>query len=294
MARDLAAVHATPSWANFASGSELATALLSNKVDILTSVTAVPMVPLILNNAGFKIVYVTDSSINDDEIVAKDSIKSMADLVGKKVTYTSSTGQQYAFDTAAKVAGLAPTKFQNIDLPPEDGTAALLRGSVEAASLYQPYADKVAATPGFHVLTTDGELTKATNGGYQVADFVAVSSSYLSAHPDVVRAFVKALGQAASLYKSNPQQAAKLSWKQDGAPNPTAALNLLKTSIYPTLSDQTTSAFLGKPGSPGALAQVIVNIGAFEKQLGTVSSAITLKQAQSLLDPGPVQAAASG
>lgn len=293
MTKDLSAANAKPSWSTFNSGADLATALISDKVDILTSVTAVPMIPLIANKVDFKIVYVTDSSINDNEIVAKNSIHSMADLVGHKVTYTSGTGQQYAFDTAAKAAGLAPSKFNNIDLPPEDGTAAILRGEVDAASLYQPYANKVANTPGYHVLTTDGQLTKQTHGSYQVADFVAAKTSYIKAHPQIIQAFVKALGQAASLYKSDPQQAAQKSWKQCGAPNPKAALALLKTSVYPTLADQTTSSYLGTPGSPGALAKVITNIGAFENQIGTVSTKITMSQAQALLDPAPAQAAAS-
>jgi ABC-type nitrate/sulfonate/bicarbonate transport system substrate-binding protein len=290
VAKDLAAVGAKATWSNFDTGADLATAFLSNKVDILTSVTAVPMVPLIANSVPFKIVYVTDSSVNDDEIVAKDSIHSMKDLVGQKVTYSSGTGQQYAFDTAAKVAGLSPDKFPNVDLPPQDGTAALLRGEVDAASLYQPYADKVAATPGFHVLYTDSQLSQDTHGSYAVADFVAVKTSYLQAHPKIIQAFVKALSQGAQLYQSDPAKAASLSWKEDGAPNSAAALGLLKTSIYPTLSQQVTSAYLGKPGSPGKLGNVIENIAEFEKQLGTVSTSISLSQAQQLLDPSPAMA----
>jgi ABC-type nitrate/sulfonate/bicarbonate transport system substrate-binding protein len=291
MAKDLAAAGATTTWSTFDTGAALATAFLSNKIDIVTSVTAVPMVPLIANSVPFKIFYVTDSSVSDDEIVAKDSIHSMKDLVGQKVTYTSGTGQQYAFDTAAKVAGQNPDKFQNIDLPPQDGTAALLRGQVEAASLYQPYADKVAKTAGFHVLYTDNQLTQATHGSYRVADFVAAKTSYIQAHPKIIEAFVKALSQGAALYQGDPAKAASLSWKQDGAPDSSAALGLLKTSVYPTLSQQLTSAYLGKPGSPGELGSVIENVASFEKQLGTTSTTISLSQAQQLLDPDPAMSA---
>ena len=146
------------------------------------------------------------------------------------------------------------------------------------------------------MLYTDNQLTQATHGSYRVADFVAAKTSYIQAHPKIIEAFVKALSQGAALYQGDPAKAASLSWKQDGAPDSSAALGLLKTSVYPTLSQQLTSAYLGKPGSPGELGSVIENVASFEKQLGTMSTTISLSQAQQLprSRPRPCRPAVEG
>jgi taurine transport system substrate-binding protein len=285
---ELKKVNAVPSWHTFNSGHDLATALASNSINIVTSVTGVPMAPLIVQNFPFRIFWVTDSSINDDEIVATNAIQNMAGLAGQKVTYTSATGQQYSFLTAAKIAGLSASSFTNVDLPAAQGAAAILRGDVVAADLYQPYADQVAHTAGFHVLMTDAQLTAATKGSYRVADFVASSQGYMKAHPAIISAIVNALSEAANLYKNDPAKAAALSWKQDGAPSPAAALSLLQTSTYPTLQQQTSSAFLGTPGHPGAMASVIKNIADFDQSIGSIPSTVTLAQANALIDSRPL------
>ena len=95
--------------------------------------------------------------------VAKPSIKSLADLKGKKVTYTANTTAEYFLLKQLASVGLTFKDIQPVPLDPASGLAALMGGSVDALSNSAPYS-RTAVARGFPILADGGSIVRGSLG----------------------------------------------------------------------------------------------------------------------------------
>jgi sulfonate transport system substrate-binding protein len=136
-------------WKSFVSGPPLMEALGAGAIDFGT---AGETPPIFAQAAGAPLLYLGSEapSPRGEAILVHESssIRSLADLRGKKVALNKGSNVHCLYIRALEKAGLAPSEVTPVYLAPADGRAAFERGSVDAWVIWDPFlAAAQAALP---------------------------------------------------------------------------------------------------------------------------------------------------
>lgn len=127
------------------------------------------------------------------------SIRSPADLKGKKVAVTRGTDPHIFLLRALDSAGLAEKDIELVPLQHADGKAALERGVVDAWSGLDPYIAQLEVEKGYQLFFR--------NKGWNSTGFLNVREAFLRAYPDAVARVLRAYERARQWTLANPIQA---------------------------------------------------------------------------------------
>jgi len=186
----------------FSSGTEETTAILSGQLDA-AYVGPNPAINAWQKSSGSAIKIISGAATGGASIVVKKGITAAAQLKGKSLA-TPSLGntQDVALRYWLKQHGLTTTTTGGGDAfikPTKPNSAAVLQfksGQIAGGSEPAPYDIQMVQDGGTVLLSEPGVTT-----------LLVVTQSFLSAHPDIVAALVKAQVQANDFIKSNPTQA---------------------------------------------------------------------------------------
>ncbi len=152
--------------------------------------------------ADIKSVFFTDASYGQDVIVAKKEIRTISDLMGKKISVIGINSFSHIWVLALlENNGLHEEDVQlaNVDNP--DVPGALASGEVDAGHTYGPYVAQ-AIKAGFHIL--GGATTKEIHG--IIIDDLAFHSKIIKDRPDDIRKIIKALDRAVLYLQTNQRE----------------------------------------------------------------------------------------
>ncbi len=127
-----------------------------------------------------------DYSIGADEIVADNSIKTIADLKGKQVAYPFSTCDNLREVYALKQVGMTEADIQGVDTTPEIVPPALAAGAIAGAT-YQPnvsLALKLGEGKRYKVLYTSKEAPGL------ITDVLYFKGDFIQSNPDEAFAII--------------------------------------------------------------------------------------------------------
>jgi len=193
------------------SGTDETTALLAGALDA-AFVGPNPAINAYQKTNGELIRIVSGVASGGAFLVVKPSIKSAADLKGKKLA-TPSLGntQDVALRTWLKSKGLSTTTTGggDVSIVPQDNSTtvtAFQTGAIDGAWVPEPYATKLQKEGGV-ILVNEADLWP--NGKFVTTNLV-VTTKFLADHPDVVSNLLKGLSTSIALIKSDPAQAEKL------------------------------------------------------------------------------------
>ena len=154
----LAPLKVRVSWHEFTSGLPLLEALNLGNVDVSADVA--DTVPVFAQAAGAKLVYFAEETASPAAqaivIPANSSIKSVADLKGKKIAVTKGAGSHYLLLAALKDAGVNFKEISPAYLSAADGRAALVSNNVDAWVAWDPFLTIAQRQSGAKVLA-DGK-----------------------------------------------------------------------------------------------------------------------------------------
>jgi sulfonate transport system substrate-binding protein len=169
----------TVTWTE-ASGPQLLEGLNTGVVDFGHSGDAPPIFAQAAGGQFLYIGYAPDSPKSEAILVQKDStIKTVADLKGKKIGLNKGSNVQYFLVRALAKAGLKYTDVELVFLPPAGGRAAFEKGAIDAWAIWEPY--RTAAETALSARTlTDGVGLVANN------DLFFVSKSFAQANPQLI------------------------------------------------------------------------------------------------------------
>lgn len=172
-------------WVEFPSGPPIMEALNVGSIDIGRSGDTPPVVA---QAAGVPFVYVGTSepkSRSSAILVKKNStIRTLADLKGKKIAFGKSTSAHYLTIKLLQSAGLSLKDIEPVYLAPADARSAFNQGSVDAWVIWDPFNAATAAQSDVRVLrTSEGLVTNR--------DFYLASRSFAHDNPDVIKALRK-------------------------------------------------------------------------------------------------------
>ncbi|MEU3399568.1 taurine ABC transporter substrate-binding protein [Streptomyces filamentosus] len=236
-------------WVRFDSGGDVNTAVIAGAVDLglvgSSPVTKGLSAPL---DIPYKVLWIHDLIGDNEALVAKEEIGSVAALKSRKVATPFGSTAHYSLLAALEAAGLGASDVTLVDLQPQDALAAWQRGDIDAAYVWTPSLTELRKTG--KVLVTSREIGAA---GKPTADLGVVTDAFAAAHPEVVDAWLSAEDQAVKLAKSDPAKAARAIGAELNL-TPEQARAQLSELVLLTAKEQQAPAYLGKPGKPGALA----------------------------------------
>ncbi|WP_045836423.1 ABC transporter substrate-binding protein [Hyphomicrobium sp. 99] len=161
------------------------------------------VINLVANGNAYRVVMPIDYSNGADALVAEKSIKSLADLKGKKVAYPFATCDNLLVAFALQQAGLTEADVEGLDTTPENVAAALMGGAVAGAT-YEPNVSKILkldANGGYHAL-----YTSASAPGL-ITDILYFSTDYIEKKPKAVEGVIKGYIDGMAFLKEHPDEA---------------------------------------------------------------------------------------
>jgi len=130
------------------------------------------------------------------------SIKTVADLKGKKVAVTKGSYAHHLLYILLKNAGLTVNDIKLIHLAPADLVASFQHKDVDAAVTWEPFLSKVEEAGGRLIADGTG-IKKGELVIFAVDDFA-------KKNPELVKTLLQIYQRGAEFIKANPDEAAKL------------------------------------------------------------------------------------
>ena len=205
-------------WTEFPAGPVLLEGLNVGSIDFGT-VGEAP--PIFAQAAGANLVYVGNeppSPASEAIVVPKgSSLRTLADLKGKKVALNKGSNVHYLLLKALEKAGVAYADIQPVFLPPADARAAFERGSVDAWAIWDPFLAAAEKQIGARVLA-DG---KGLVANYQ---FYLASRTYAEKNPEILRIVLDEVAKVDEWGRNNPDEVATILSAQTGLSRDVVAL----------------------------------------------------------------------
>ena len=221
-------------------------------VDLRTGPSGGAMVPLLISNASNASMSAALAGINNHlkdpdvvavaqmlrydrwfGIVAKNDVKSVADLKNKKVAITIGNASESYWYDVLRHANLDADEFKsamvNVEAP--EMVAAIERGNVQAFSAWEPWLSRtVLNVPNTRVLVDD-------IGRVQDVGFIYMNRRWIEANRDTAVRFMKAMKEANDFILKEPEKTKEIVGKM---------LNLPKNLLDAMMPKVTFTLVLGK------------------------------------------------
>jgi len=186
----------TTRWSNFVSGTGMSEAMLAGDIDIAYSQGLAPFVAAVNDGVPITLVGVALAyGANDDCIVRDDAgitAANATELEGKTVAVPVNTMADFGFRLTLDALGVDAEAVEVLDQDPETVAASLVSGKVVMACAFGAESLASMRTVGSSMLSA----SEKTEAGITSFDIVSVRDAFLAAHPDRVRAFLRAVHEA--------------------------------------------------------------------------------------------------
>jgi taurine transport system substrate-binding protein len=247
-------------WSEVGSGAEINTAIAAKSVDIGLAIGSSPTAAGISQSLPYELIGIVDNiGPAEDMIVRKAAnIKNPSDFKGKKVATPFGSTSHFRLLGFLKTNGLTEKDLTVLDLKPDAEVAAWQRGDIDAAYVWSPAKAKMLEAGGDYFPTSE----KLDAQGYVIADLIVCRTEFSKEFPDAVTGFLHAYGNALSMFKTNPTEAAAIVAKQAGV-TPEVAKRDMDEYDFVTFERQLSAEWLGPPGAPGKFASVLKSTADF-------------------------------
>jgi sulfonate transport system substrate-binding protein len=200
----LAPLGVTVTWREFTSGLPLLEAINIGSVDFGADVA--DTVPIFAQAAGAKLAYIAEEAASPTAqailVPKSSSLKTVADLKGKKVAVTKGAGSHYLLLVALAKAGLGFKDISPAYLTPADGRTAFVGNSVDAWVAWDPFLSSTLKQSEARVLA-DGSNGLASYKRYYLA-----SAAYAETHGEALNVIFNKLAETGKWVKAHPAEAA--------------------------------------------------------------------------------------
>jgi sulfonate transport system substrate-binding protein len=170
----------TVTWQEFPTGPKLLDGLKAGAVDFAHTGDSPPILAQAAGAPFLYIGYAPDGPKSEAILVHKESsIKTVADLKGKKIGLNKGSNVHYMLVRALDKAGLKYTDVELVFLPPPDGRAAFEKGTIDAWVIWEPYRTTAELSSGARTLI-DGTGLVSNN------DFFFVAKPFAQVHPEAI------------------------------------------------------------------------------------------------------------
>ena len=187
----------------FANYSDSIAALSSGQVDANCQTWSDTMAP-IAKGVPLKAVLVNDNSAGNDAVMAGTKFKSLKDLKGKTIALEEFSVSHFLLATGLTKAGMKPADVKIVNLSAGDAAAAFMSGRVDAATVWNPWVNKIELSGKGKALFTSKEIPGL------VPDLLVVQEKSLAANRKDFIGMVKAWYDVEKFIRDNPDEAVKI------------------------------------------------------------------------------------
>jgi len=183
-------------------GHRAAEMLFSGEADIATSSEVVVMFNA-FHRDDFRVLCTFVSSDNDVKILARagSGITSVADLRHRRIGTIRNASAHFFLTQALQMAGVGRGDATIVGIAPEEAAARLADGSVDAVSVWDPYATQIREIFG------DGVVALPHDRAYIETFNAIAAAAFIAREPDRVDAALRALIQAVDFINAAPERA---------------------------------------------------------------------------------------
>jgi len=183
--------------------SDQLTAVSGGQLDV-SGVTVNDLVVPLSKGVDLRAVGVVDISDGGDALVAHKSIVSLDQLKGKRIATELGTVDHLLMMVGLEQAGLGESDIQFTNMSMNDAGPALLSGSLDAASLYEPFVSMATTGGEHHVLFSSADVPGL------IADLLVVKGEMADERPEDVKNMLHAWYDALEYWKANPEESLEI------------------------------------------------------------------------------------
>ena len=247
-------MHAHVVLKEFASGPAALTAIASGALQFMTEIGNPPVAAAISRGVPLDVIWNDETFTDGEGLVARNGagISSLADLPGKRVAVVSGSSSDYVLTKALAKAGVDRSKIKLINISPPAMLSAWQNKSIDAAFVWTPVINNLAAHGGKIVFTDGKAVAYAPSVNLSV-----VNSTWAKAHPDLVVAFLRAQEQGVDYTRTHTADALKTMASGSGISVALARVELAGIEYFDAKQQLTPQGI----GAPGKAAGSAVGIG---------------------------------
>lgn len=188
-------------------------ALISGEIDLI-GITFESIVLSNMKSLPMQVVGITDISSGGDGIIAKPTIKSIADLAGKRVAFPEGQPSHLFLLYHLDKVGMSPSKIVPV-LTDDAGKAGELfaAGQVDAAVTWEPWLSTAVKAGNGNILVTSKGATDILIGIF------AADRNRVDANKTKLRAFIRGWYRSVAYAKEHPAEANPIMAKGMGMPD---------------------------------------------------------------------------
>ncbi len=184
------------------------------------------------------IVLVNDNSTGNDQVIASEEIRTIADLKGKKVGLEAGVVDHFLLLLGLQTAGLTASDVEIVNLETGAAAAAFAAGQLDAVAVFAPFTTQALKREGSHTLISSVDYPGA------IPDHLVLSRELVETRPDDVQKIVDAWFRTLDYIEANPQEALDIMAKQAGVSTEEYEAYDAGTTLF-TLDDNLTAFELG-------------------------------------------------
>ncbi|MGH7071119.1 MAG: ABC transporter substrate-binding protein [Acetobacteraceae bacterium] len=240
-------------WMNVGSGGAFNTLAAAGGIDVGLGHGTSPLAAALAVGIGLKAVAMCDNIAGAEEMTVRTSkhITTPKDFIGKTVAVPFGSTSNF------RLAGFLDRnhllgKVKLVYMSPPEMVAAWKRGEIDAGYVWPPAKGTLLADGG-EVYETYKELDAA---GYVIGDLISVRDVILQKYPATVVTLLRAYGKAYEISEQDPGKASAMIGKELDL-KPADALADMKEYQFISLKESMSPDWLGPPGKPGRLAEVL-------------------------------------
>lgn len=203
----------------FPSGGDLLTAVVGGSVAIGSS-GATPTTTLRSRPYPIRIIAQMSDISGAQQIIVKQSLKSLDELYGKKIAIMRGTASEALFNSFVKAYGFDASKVELVSMAPAEMLSSFVRGTVDAVTVWEPHTTRARKSGSGKLLVSGTKSNIPGKEGmrriYGDHSVLFTTESFLKEQPGPTQAVLKALAKAGDFIASNRAEATMILSKEFG------------------------------------------------------------------------------
>ncbi|MBC2713640.1 MAG: aliphatic sulfonate ABC transporter substrate-binding protein [Desulfosarcina sp.] len=197
---------------NFYASSGRMGSLVAGDLDVAATGSISAIALMASGSKAFQAFGTPDSYATVEGIIAKENIKSIKDLKGKRIAAPFASSAHVLVLDVLEQNGLDPEKdLTLLNLKVNEMPAAMGSGEIDACAAWTPHFNKLLNMPGNHLLVNDTEFSLFKK--YKLGpgpDLLVVRKEFAEKYPNTCQAFVKGYFEAVDMLIDEPEECAKV------------------------------------------------------------------------------------
>jgi taurine transport system substrate-binding protein len=248
-------------WSAFGTGVAMSDAMGSGSIDISVSQGVPPFIVATSTGQEFQILDVAVSYADNDNCVVASALEidasNASELAGLKVSVPIGTAAHYGFLKQMDHFGVDVASLDVVNMAPPEGAAAFAQGSID---MFCGWGGSLRRALEYgNVLLSGAEKTAL---GILVWDVTSAPTKFANEEEEIVAKFLGVTAAANAMWNSGGFRSMMLPHiAKDAGMDEAATLETMETFVFPSVSSQLSSAWLGGSGVTflKGVADVFVN-----------------------------------